>query len=913
MRKQNPVSLIITDSNNAARYLHSLLNRNFRGNRRHSREKFYYRARYQGKNYIIFSTNGHLQVFQNSSIYKWTGVDPAKIIEDENSVIPVLNAFNKKNYFSLTKILQSENITECIFAITPDTSSFVIAIKEVGNLFSKLEIPFLPKKLLLMSLGQDYILSQLEELETFTFEDNRFAEIEYLRGYLDAIISFSLTQEITYTLKRCLNLRTSFFTELSKILRQDMKDHKNFLIPMSRAQAFIMETVWNNINEVEKKSNLEQGRKFEIFLKITTADGVLRELKLNDIMFDSEETANRFIDSLYMDGHVRIKKTETENLDILPPPLYNLTSLINHVSDKLSFPTNYTHKILLDLYHERFITFPNMEKIQANFVAIKHEDILGKIKELEDFEDIGAKGLHGLLSGEYDALDRINRVPNAIVPIAVQNSQHTYFKEKPNHWKVYALILKRYTLQFLDTMSISEIAIFLDVDKHDDISITTFKIKEEGFSQFIKDSYRNTHTSFSFNPLQSLEINDIFVKETTNVPTYYTDATLLKEIEATGMGDTISYLFMIEKLLGNNYLQMLNQNLKLTKRGEYITRFISETYNFVGSDEFNLFFTETLRNLETANVVESLNDKINEVKKLILSRYNEQFLASRATANEFLVKQGIELEKTEASNRGSRRPSRFQKKMEQILFCDCGSPMKIIETKSKSRFLACENRLECGKTLPLPQEGQVNLVDKKCRICDKKIFQVKSKLRGTYYICVECADRTYAGLSPINNAGYCLKCGEFESCWEGEEEVEKPTSIMVDDNIYHVCPKCQKYDLILHYKESSSREQVLVCENPFCNYTLSVPPGLSGKIEPTSKKCLICPMNAVTFVKDENHRHPICINCYNRYLHNNQEEIGFCLGCIYYKACFKNEMGYTPIKESLTEQVKKKLENISGY
>nr|MDO8119212.1 hypothetical protein [Candidatus Sigynarchaeota archaeon] len=102
----------------------------------------------------------------------------------------------------------------------------------------------------------------------------------------------------------------------------------------------------------------------------------------------------------------------------------------------------------------------------------------------------------------------------------------------------------------------------------------------------------------------------------------------------------------------------------------------------------------------------------------------------------------------------------------------------------------------------------------------------------------------------------------------------------------------------------------LACENPFCNHVIPVPRAFKRKIEKTNKKCMICPMNAVLYKKTETNTFYVCLNCYNIYLKNKTEEIGFCTGCVHYKACFNEDISLVQPKESIVAAVKKQLDNI---
>nr|MDO8111215.1 DNA topoisomerase [Candidatus Sigynarchaeota archaeon] len=678
---------------------------------------FYFASTYQNKKYIVFSTNGHLQVFQNSSIYKWSGIDPRKIIEDENSVIPVLNSFNKKNYYSLQKLV-SENIGEIVLAITPDVNALTIGLKEIGNLLQKSKHDRSLKKLILYSLEPRDIIEGLNRPEPISLDDEKCSEIEYLRSFLDAIISFSITQEITYTIKRCIDNNSPAFKELKETLKHDLKESKNLLIPMSRAQALILMWIFENNKLIGKSSNELDNAPHEIFIKICAPNGMNVDFKVNDVVFPNFTEANAYIQKIKEEKHVRIENVSSKDLSLFPPFMYDLTGLIDQVSEEFGFPTTYTYKILIDMYYFKLITYPNPERGNGTRIHIDHEQLIKQLSEIDEFEDLGKKAIENFRGmTEAEIRDVVARSKNSIFPISIQSKNSPFFKSRANHWKIYASLVRRYLLQFFKPAIISETKISLNTKNAGVLTISSYKIKSDGFTQFQKESILTEFKSLEFDVLKSLEIAESYAKSTQKPRAFYTDASLLKEIKGKNLGDTVSYLLMIEKLIANNYIQVINKNLKLTKRGELIAEFLNETFDFLGGLEFTRFFIGKMQELDAINDLAAFKSSLAEMKKQILDEYLARFSKSRERTNDYLLKQGVNLAQTADKAYDAEQKKRFSTAPEIHLFCSCGSPMKVIETKTKTRFLACENRLGCGKTAALPREGKITVVDKNCAIC----------------------------------------------------------------------------------------------------------------------------------------------------------------------------------------------------
>ncbi len=916
MTSIEPTILIITDDQRIARHLHSILDKNPKRAKPNLIGPFYFTAHMNNKKYIILSTNGHLQVFQNSSVYKWSGIDPKKIIEDESSVIPVLNSFNKKNFYTLQKILQTERITEVILALAPDVNAITIGLKEIGNVLQKSRFDRPPKKLLLQTLDPDAILEQLSHAQPFSFDDEKCAEIEHLRSYLDAVISFSITQEVTYTIKRCLDIPSPTFKELKEILSQDIKESKNLLIPMSRAQALILLLVYGNNKQMAAAGSDGEEGPMVATARILPPGGASVNVPLDGIPLPDLGASRAFLDSVKGEKNVRIGDIKSSEIHLPPPPIFDLAGLVDQVSAETGFPTTYTYKILVDLYHFKLISYPNPERVASSSIAIDHGKLVKDFGEVEELEDVAKAALeHYTLARKSMPDSRASISGTGIFPLAVQGKNSPFFKARPNHWRIFSVIARRYLLQFFKPAIITESRLAIKLKGYPEASLKSYKVKDVGFTYYCKEGYLDKYVDFTFDVLKSLEIVSFSTIPSSRPRAFYTDASLLNEIKDYNLGDTVSYLLMIEKLIANNYLQVVNKNLKLTKRGELIADFLKETFDFLGSLEFTTLFMKKMQEVHEAVDSSAMQLAIAAARKAILDEYLARFTRSRERTNNYLLKQGINLSMDGEGNYDAEHKGRFTTAPELHLFCPCGSPMKVIETKAKTRFLACENRLGCGKTAALPRDGKIVVIDKVCKICGKNVLKIESAERGTYFFCPICWMESYSQARG-ESIGYCATCDTLGSCWTPEDTVEHEESLALlasqHASGYEKCPRCQKSRMIIVRDSQEGAAVKLVCENPLCNFILDVPQSLSVKMERTEKKCLICPMNAILVTVKEGSALYVCINCYNQHLKRKDEQIGFCLGCVYHDACFTNELKRIDIKESIKDSVRKKMSEASA-
>ncbi|MHA1793481.1 MAG: DNA topoisomerase [Promethearchaeota archaeon] len=911
MKSNNSLTLIITDDRYIANQLAKILKINNRKwTKQHQAHVNYFQGKWHGNNYMIITTNGHLQVFQNSSLYKWTGVDPINIIKEPGAVIPVLNAFNKNIYFKINNLISNENIKDLIIAVPPSIISLTIGLKEIGNLLKKINSNLEPKKLILSILLPDHVKLALLNPSEFTLKEKQRAEIEYLRSYLDAIISFSITQELTYTIKKCLNEKSEYFRLFREELNKTFRDKKNIIIPMSRAQALILKSVHENMTRVEQASKNSKVQQYEVMVRLKSNKDVV-ELPVENGIFTDEVAAKKFVSENNDARYARVDNISASETMIPIPPLYNLISLLDDASNEFGFPTTYTFKILLDLYYNRMISYPDVNSIEVNEIQIDHEEILQRTSEIYEFEELSNEIIEKFSTIDQSLNDFIRPKDDSIIPILIEREDSYFFKNKKNHWKIFNLVIKRYLLQFLDPAKKMEKKIRLDLNTGNKITINLSHISREGFLKYYPGSNQNYQDIMDINVLTSVEVNGFKIVKKVDLPGYFTDSSFLKYIKEKISEDTASFVMMIEKLVANNYIRVLNKNLKLTTLGSLINEFMNGSFDFLGSLEFSQYFKDKLNSLENSSP-ETFDDDIKRVKNNIINHYLNKFEEARKKTADFLLEKGIDVVSDTYHTIYDAGKGRFEEKSELHIFCHCGGVMRIVEPRNNRRFLACENRLECGNTLALPFEGKISKCDKTCKICGKKIIKIDSEIRGEYFFCPTCWTESFRN-EGTNNIGYCSTCSEMESCWGEDDSVKEELKEKlyklneIHLNAFEKCPRCQESNMILVVDEDEQNAK-LVCENPFCNYFESIPQKLIGKITPSSKKCFICPMNAILYEPVEGISYYVCIHCLNEHFKNHDKQIGFCNGCVFQDICFDIGKEVKNDGLSIKEIVKRKLE-----
>ncbi len=171
-------------------------------------------------------------------------------------------------------------------------------------------------------------------------------------------------------------------------------------------------------------------------------------------------------------------------------------------------------------------------------------------------------------------------------------------------------------------------------------------------------------------PLKLLSIEDI--AKQTEPPHRYSEAGLVKELEARGIGRPSTYASIMKTIEDRGYVEKLGRSLKPTDTGEVVSSFLEQNFMNYISDTF------------TAEMEDKLDDIANgELKyKKVLSEFYTPFLKQ--------VKEKQKLDKA----------TTLEKADEKYKCPKCGSAM-IVKLGRGGKFLSCDRYPDCDGALTI--------------------------------------------------------------------------------------------------------------------------------------------------------------------------------------------------------------------
>ena len=213
----------------------------------------------------------------------------------------------------------------------------------------------------------------------------------------------------------------------------------------------------------------------------------------------------------------------------------------------------------------------------------------------------------------------------------------------------------------------------------------------------------------------------------TQPPARYTEASLIKALEETGVGRPSTYASIISTITQREYVIREQKQLKSTELGEAITALLKDKFPKIVNVKFTAGMESQLDEVESGET-----DYIK-----MLHEFYDDFIATVDKAKAEMQGQKIKLKEDETD-----------------VICDkCGRNM-VIKSGRFGKFLACPGYPECKNTKPLVVETKAT-----CPVCGGKVIEKKSKRGYAFYGCgnyPECNFMTWD--KPTDDL--CPQCGK---------------------------------------------------------------------------------------------------------------------------------------------------------
>ena len=276
-----------------------------------------------------------------------------------------------------------------------------------------------------------------------------------------------------------------------------------------------------------------------------------------------------------------------------------------------------------------------------------------------------------------------------------------------DQYRLYKLIYNRFLASQMASAVFDTINVDIDVNKYN-FKASGQNLKFKGFMVLYVEGNDSNENDDENVMLPMLEIGQEVKKKKLNPkqsftepPARYTEASLVKELEAKGIGRPSTYSPIITTIIERRYVEKDKKQLVPTELGEVVNKLLIENF----SDVVNVEFTAKVEN-EFDDVASG-----KEEWKQVLRDFYPQFEQEVEKVDKELEHVKLEDEVTDVK-------------------CEkCGRNM-VVKIGRYGKFLACPGYPECKNVKPF-----VVTIDVPCPVCGGKVQIRKSKRGKSYYIC----------------------------------------------------------------------------------------------------------------------------------------------------------------------------------
>lgn len=696
-------------------------------------------SKYIGKEFIVLSTAGHIKDLPVSQF----GID----IENNFSYkTVVLNG--KKKYISKIKTTAKKAV-HIFIATDPDREGEAIArhIKEE----LPLNIPV--DRLLFYEITPDAIKISMKN--PAKFDNNKF-EAQITRRILDRMVGYEISPLLWQKIKRGLSAGRVQTVALKLICDRE-EERRQFTESEYWTVDFLLE---KDSIKFYASINKFNGKKIKITSKDQT-EKIVNTIKKKDVKVSD----------------IQIKKRKRN-----PYPPYITSTLQQDGIRKLGYSAKKTMIIAQQLFEGIEIgkdTIGLITYMRTDSVRVS-QDAQKQVKEF--LVKTGNEDLIPQKNNQYkDKKKNVQSAHEAIRPTSILRTPEDIKNYlSGDQFKLYKLVWNRFISSQCKPAQEQSTTIFFEANGDSELKNVSTEILFQGYQVFYKDNYKKEEKLI----LPKLAKNDILKvvdhdskQHFTSPPPRFTEASLIKELDALGIGRPSTYAPIISKILFRKYVFKDNKNLTPTKLGEIVHQYLNKSFPDVFNVKFTALMEEKLDNIEQGKLI----------KEEVLSEFYKPLIVKLTEA------------------RKNNKPIKINASEKICPICKKEMDLK---RSQYGLFLLCPDYPKCkGKKDLLSESTTAKLTSFLCPNCNHKMYQ----LDGQYGRYLKCSNTEKCNTTTSLPTG--VSCPKENCSGKIVERLSKKGKlyfpcdkcdfILWDRPVNKICPSC-KYPLLIYKKLKKS-------------------------------------------------------------------------------------------------------------
>lgn len=540
-------------------------------------------------------------------------------------------------------------------------------------------------------------------------------------------------------------------------------------------QNFVKEEYWSIEADFTKKDDKQTFRA----RLVRIGDKSLTKLDVK-----SESEAEKILTAL--DGaDYRVSSVEKKEVSRNPAPPFTTATLQQEASRKLGMSAKQTMMIAQQLYEGINIG----DGGETGLISYMRTDSL-------NFAQSALDRIHKMIAEKFGrdyVLDKPRRFTNksknaqeaheAIRPTDAFRTPESIkgYLDQRQH-KLYDLIWKRTVASQMPAALFDQTAVDVLASSDHTFRASGQVLKFDGFIRVYSESKDENGEEEIEDKLPELKENELLdlrhllpLQHFTEPPSRYTDATLIKMLEANGVGRPSTYAPTLATIQDRGYVEKIEKKYHPTEIGFVVNDILVENFPEIIDIGFTSHVEEELDDIAAGKI------KWVPVIEEFYTPFKKHLLEKEATVEKIV----------EESNTPCPK---------------CGKLMQIKHGRM-GKFLACQDP-ECKTTLPLPEEAakikelEEKTKDEKCPICGKAMA-VK---RGRF--------------------GYFLGCSDYPKC-KGVAKIWNKTGFN--------CPKCKTGDVVEKKGRGRSKVFYACSRYPDCVFAVNKRPESDEELQQALK------------------------------------------------------------------------------
>ncbi|MEF8792287.1 type I DNA topoisomerase [Thiohalorhabdus sp.] len=735
---------------------------------------------YLGNDYKVVASYGHVRDLRA----KEGAVDPE---QDFRMTYEVIER-NKKHVDAIAS--EMDNADSLILATDPDREGEAIAwhLAELLREREKLE-----GKPVYRVVFHEITKTAVQEAVADPREiSENLVNAQQARRALDYLVGFNLSPLLWKKVRRGLSAGRVQSPALRLVAEREQE-----------IEAFEPTEYWSIEADLAAQTGGDEAMPFTAQLVEAEGDK-LEKLSIGDS--ERAEQLRARVEGAATDGALSVSSVEKKQRKRNPAPPFTTSTMQQEASRKLGFPVSKTMRVAQQLYEGidlgegtvGLITYMRTDSVNLSTEAVEEaRQIIG--------ERYGADFLPEQPRAFKSQSKNVQEAHEAVRPTSPSRHPETVRdKLDKDQARLYDLIWKRMVAGQMSHALVDTVTVHFQPEPGWRLKASGSTIAFSGFLKVYEEGTDDTAEQKD-NRLPPLAEGDRpwlqqVRKEQhfTEPPPRYTEATLVKQLEAYGIGRPSTYASILSTLQDRGYAELQNKRFFVTDVGRVVNRFLTNHF----TDYVDYDFTARLED-ELDAIARGEADW-----KPVLHRFWDPFHKQVAEKEESVTRAEVTSEPLD-----EQCPK-------------CGSQLEK-KLGRNGQFIGCSAYPECDYTRPVEGEApEPEVTDKKCPECGQPLA-IKHGRYGKFLGCSaypDCKHREPLE-KPEGTGVTCPECGEgeiqakknrrgkvFYSC----NRYPKCKYAMPNPPLAESCPKCGSGVLMDKTTKKYGREKV--CPNKECNH-----------------------------------------------------------------------------------------------